>query len=316
MKNARYSSFNLPVYNILLILASVLYCFLFIFISIGYGNTIHGHNGSNNHKQLYNGHDKWEFDGLKHRLIADGFSKAEIKKIFNNPNVFFSPKGVSLFFVHSESKLNYNQFLSQKSINSAALYMKKYKKALDEAQSKYGVDKTIITAIMLVETRFGAYLGKRPVINTLSTMASLSDKKVREHLWHFINRHGRLSKRKFNRKAAAKSKWAYYELKALIKYCMREHIDPAGIRGSYAGAMGIAQFMPSKALSLAKDGNGDGRVDLFNHCDAIYSIANYLKHFGWKPSTKGKAAYKILYKYNHSNYYVDTLLKISDRLKG
>jgi membrane-bound lytic murein transglycosylase B len=258
---------------------------------------------------------KWEFAGLKHRLVADGFKKERIEKIFQNTGVFFNPKGVSLFFVHSESNLDYTQFLSAKSIKNAVAYMEKHQKTLDDAQSKYGVDKTIITAIMLVETRLGSYLGNRAIINTLATMASLDDRKVRKSLWHSISNSGKLTRKKFNRKAVIKSKWAYYELKALLKYSSRENIDPVRITGSYAGAMGIAQFMPSKALSLARDGNNDGHIDLFNHSDAIYSIANYLKHFGWKFSTTRKDAHKILYKYNHSNYYVDTLLKISDRLK-
>ncbi len=261
-------------------------------------------------------HPKWKFAGLEHRLEADGFKKEKIEKIFKNPKVFFNPKGVSLFFVHSESTLDYTQFLSAKSIKNAAAYMEKHQKELDDAQRKYGVDKTIITAIILVETRLGAYLGKSAVINTLATMASLNDKQARERLWHSISSTGKLTRKKFNKKAAVKSKWAYYELKALLKYSFRENIDPVRITGSYAGAMGIAQFMPSKALSLARDGNNDGHIDLFNHSDAIYSIANYLKHFGWTPSTTRKDAHKILFKYNHSNYYVDTLLKISDRLKG
>ncbi len=260
--------------------------------------------------------DNKEFTGLQHRLVADGFKKEKIEEIFKNPDVFFNPKGVSLFFVHSESNLDYTRFLSAKSIKKASAYMEKHKKELDAAQGKYGVDKTIITAIMLVETQLGSYLGKRAVINTLATMAALNDKQLRERLWKSISSAGKLTRKKFNKKAAVKSKWAYYELKALLKYSFRENINPVSIIGSYAGAMGIAQFMPSKALSLAKDGNNDGHIDLFNHSDAIYSIANYLKHFGWKTSTTRSDARKILFKYNHSNYYVDTLLKISDRLKG
>ena len=94
-----------------------------------------------------------------------------------------------------------------------------------------------------------------------------------------------------------------------------EGLDAANIDGSYAGAMGIPQFMPSNALTLAKDGNGDGKVDLYNHADAIFSVANYLTHHGWKPGITRQKQHKVLFMYNHSNYYVDTLLKISDTLK-
>lgn len=257
-----------------------------------------------------------EFKSLKQRLISDGFSKESVQTIFEDPRVSFDPKGVSLFFIHSESSLDYDQFLSDKSIKNARAYMEKHAEILDKAQEVYGVDKTIITAITLVETRLGTYVGNRAVLNTLSTMAAIADKEERENLWNAISNSRRLTKDKFEKKADQKSEWAYKELKAFLKFSKQEALDPPAITGSYAGAMGICQFMPSNALTLAKDGDQDGKIDLFSHADAIHSIANYLKRYGWKPSVTRQQAHKILYKYNHSNYYVDTLLKISDRLKG
>jgi len=257
-----------------------------------------------------------QFNGLKERLVNDGFTMDDISRIYSNPKVSLELKGVSLFFVHSESKLDYDQFLSNSSINSAAAYIKSHEADLEHAQAMYGVDKTIITAIILVETHLGTYLGKRASINTLSTMSALSDSTNREMLWNFLSNQQRIERDKFDKKADSKSAWAYNELKSLLKYAAREGIDPVEIKGSYAGAVGISQFMPSNALTLAKDGDLDGRVDLFNHADAIHSIANYLKHYGWQPSVNREAAHKILYEYNHSNQYVETLLKISDRLKG
>ncbi|ACN13515.1 MltB [Desulforapulum autotrophicum HRM2] len=259
---------------------------------------------------------KQEFKNLIQRLINDGFSQEDIHKIFDNPKVTFDPKGVSLFFIHSESSLDYDQFLSSDSISNARAYMEKHREDLEKAQEEYGVDKTIITAIILVETRLGTYVGNRPILNTLSTMAAIAGKTERESLWNAISDSRRLTKIKFEQKANKKSEWAYKELKALLKFSTQESIDPSTITGSYAGAMGISQFMPSNALTLAKDGNKDGHVNLFTHADAIHSIANYLNHYGWEPSVTRQQAHKILYKYNHSNYYVDTLLKISDKLKG
>ena len=146
-------------------------------------------------------------------------------------------------------------------------------------------------------------------------MAVLSEKKQREKLWNSITDSNKLSREKFEKKANKKSSWAYAELKALLEYAAKENINPSKIKGSYAGAIGIPQFMPSNCLTLAKDGNKDDHINLFDHADAIHSVANYLKHFGWKSSITRQNAHKILYKYNHSNYYVDTLLKISDKLK-
>ena len=256
-----------------------------------------------------------EFNQLTQRLIQDGFDPHKIKNLFAKKEVFFNPTGVSLFFVHSESSLDYDQFTSPKSIAKARAYMKTHKAILDRAQKKSGVDKTIITAILLVETRLGTYLGKRNVLNTLSTMAALSDKKLRERIWDSIPAKRKTKRKTFLKKVEKRRRWGYSELKALLQYAEREHLSAEAIKGSYAGAMGIPQFMPSNALNLAKDGNQDGKVDLFTHADAIFSVANFLKYHGWKPGIGRQKQHKVLFRYNHSNYYVDTLLKISDILK-
>ncbi len=256
-----------------------------------------------------------DFYHLTLRLIKDGFEKEKIEQLFSNEKIFFNPKGVSLFFIHTESSLDYDQFLSKKSINNALKYMEEHKEALNQAQKIYGVDKATITAILLVETRLGTYLGNRTVINTLSTMAALTDKTLQKKIWNSISKNKKPKKQNFINKVKKRSKWGYEELKALIKYSDRENIAPEDLKGSYAGAMGIPQFMPSNALNLAKDGNSDGKIDLFTHADAIFSVANYLKHHGWKPSITRQRQHEVLYTYNHSNYYVDTLLKISDKLK-
>lgn len=256
-----------------------------------------------------------EFRKLISQLSNDGFDKEKLQRIFSDKKIFFSPAGVSLFFVHSESSLNYDQFLSKRDIRSALKYLKNNKDILDKAQEKFGVDKTIITAILLVETRLGSYTGNSVVINTLSTMAALSDKSLWKKIWDIIPDRKKPSEKKFAKKAKSKSKWAYKELKAFLKYIEDEGMEPATIKGSYAGAIGIAQFMPSNILKLAIDGNNDGSIDLFNHADAIFSIANYLKYHGWKAGLTRQKQHKILYMYNHSNYYVDTLLKISDKLR-
>ena len=256
-----------------------------------------------------------EFDKLIQQLIHDGFDKEKIEQLFSNENIFFNPEGVSRFFIHTESSLDYDQFISKISIDNALKYITKHKDALEQAQKIYGVDKTIITAILLVETRLGTYLGKRTVINTLSTMAALTDEILIERIWNSIPDKKKPKKETFIKKVEEKSKWGYEELKALIKYTDQEGVSPESLKGSYAGAMGISQFMPSNALRLAKDGNNDGKIDLFTHADAIFSVANYLKHHGWKPGIARQKQHEVLFKYNHSNYYVDTLLKISDKLK-
>ena len=257
------------------------------------------------------------FQTLEKRLIEDGFDSARIKALFASPDVSFEKGGVSAYFMHNEAKLNYKQFTRVWNISSAKNYMKTHQEALAFAEKTYGVDKEVITAIILVETKLGTYVGNKSVINTLATLSAMTDDKPRQTIWDNLpDNDRRMSREAFEKKADQKSKWAYRELKAFLTYTEKEDMDPTAIKGSYAGAMGISQFMPSNIAPYGKDGNGDGRVDLFVHADAISSVAGYLKNYGWKPGISREQAFKAVYHYNHSKYYVNTILEIADQLKG
>lgn len=297
---------KLQIINLIFFLS--FFCFLYI-VPFAFGQEDISTSQSSANK-------KNEFSQLVQKLIQDGFKEEQIMNLFSSNKIFFNPEGVSKFFIHTESNLDYDQFISRKSLSKAFKYMKKHSKILDQAEKKYGVDKNIITAILLVETHLGSYLGKRRVINTLSTMAALTNKSLQEKVWNYIPDKKKPKRKTFDKKVKKRSKWGYEELKALIRYAEQQNFNADEIKGSYAGAMGIAQFMPSNALLLAKDGNKDGRINLFEHEDAIFSVANYLKHYGWKPGLIRQKQHKILFRYNHSNYYVDILLKIADKLKG
>ena len=255
------------------------------------------------------------FSALGAALKADGFNSREIDALYQDPDVHFDPRSVSLFFMHSESRLNYAQFASPKSIRRARAYQRTHARALTRTEKKYQVDQAVIVAIILVETRLGEMVGKSRVLNTLSTMAALKNEAARQDIWQQIPTDRRLTRAQFEKKADAKSEWAYTELKALLRYAFAEGIDPVSIRGSYAGAMGICQFMPSNISRLAVDGNGDGHVDLFTHEDAIASVANYLKHHGWKPGLNGQKAHRVIRRYNNSRPYADTILKVASLLR-
>ncbi|MCJ7542811.1 MAG: lytic murein transglycosylase [Desulfobacterales bacterium] len=256
------------------------------------------------------------FESLQKRLIEDGLDKDRIFELYKRSEVYFETKGVSRFLVHREASLNYNQFTSKKSIRNALKYMEQHQKVFERTEKTYGVDKEIITAIVLVETRLGIFIGGPSVLNTLSTMAALADPDVRNMFWGKVSKSSRLTREQFEKWVKRKSSWAYKELKAFLNYTAKENMDPAAVSGSYSGAMGIAQFMPTNILAFAKDGDNNESINLFNHSDAIASIANYLKHYGWYPGIDGKKAYKVIYHYNHSSQYVDTILKVSVLLKS
>jgi membrane-bound lytic murein transglycosylase B len=260
--------------------------------------------------------DPAPFAGLQRRLAADGFSAVELGQLFRRPEVSFDIDGVSLFFRHTEARAKYERFTSEAALREAADYQRRFTPELAEAERRFGVEREVITGILLVETWLGTYLGKHTVFNTLATMATLSEPGPREAMWDAIPPEVRFERALYDEKVRKKSGWAYSELKALLTYAAREDFDPLAIRGSYAGAMGICQFMPSNALRLARDGNRDGRVDLFAHGDAIASVAHYLQQSGWKRGLAGEGAVRVILRYNYSRPYADTVLTIAERLRG
>jgi len=259
---------------------------------------------------------KYHFDPLQKKLIADGFDPNRISGLYARPQVKFEAKGVIVLFTYSESKLNYDQFSNDWSIRNAKRYMEKYKDDLARTEKAYGVDKNVITAILLVESSLGKNLGTRSALNVLSTLASLMYSEARSDLFTMIPKEKKTSRKRYEKSATRRSKWAYKELKALLKYADQEGFDPVEIPGSFAGAMGLAQFMPTSILAYGKDGDNDGTIDLLTHADAMASIANYLKRHGWRPGISRKKAEKVIYRYNHSEYYVKAILKVAKRLEG
>lgn len=257
-----------------------------------------------------------DFQPVVERLAADGFDREALNRLFARPEVAFEARGVGLFFVHSEARLDYTQFLRPERLVKAEEYLRTHAESLAASQARFGVESQVITAILLVETQLGTITGSRSVLNTLATMAALADAAARERLWGSMAEEGRLPRADFEAKADRRSGWAYGELKALLTYTGRENLDPAAIPGSYAGALGICQFMPSNALRLAVDGDGDGRIDLFDHTDAIASVGNYLKHHGWRSDLSPHQKYEVIRRYNNSKPYAETVLEIARRLAG
>ncbi|MBU3947853.1 MAG: lytic murein transglycosylase [Proteobacteria bacterium] len=259
---------------------------------------------------------EYDFGPLQEKLVSEGFDEKKLAQIYRDGKINFDMKGVSLFFIHRESNVNYNQYPKALSITGAKLYMKIYDSELSKAEEKYGVDRELITAIILVESKLGKTVGKWPVLNTLSTIASLFDANIRNRLWEYVSGSTLFTLETFEKKAARKSNWAYNELKSLLIYAEKEKIDPLTIKGSYAGAIGIPQFIPSNIIRYAKDGNMDGRVDLSDHADAIASIANFLNKSGWRKGITDKKARWVIRQYNPSSYYVNSILSVTAMLKG
>jgi membrane-bound lytic murein transglycosylase B len=147
-----------------------------------------------------------------------------------------------------------SQRLTKTAIRTGRQMVARHKATLEDISKKYGVPAHIIAAIWGIESNFGRFSGVRPTITALATLA-----------WD-----------------PRRSAFFRNELFSALEILNRGDIEPARMRGSWAGAMGQPQFMPSSYLEYAEDYDGDGRRDIWTTpADIFASVANYLKGHGW-----------------------------------
>lgn len=148
-----------------------------------------------------------------------------------------------------------NQFITPQQIALGSDFWNQYEDALNRAYAEYGVPPEIIVGIIGVETRWGRVMGKTRILDALATLAF-----------------------DYPRRAA----FFEGELEVFLLMARNEGVDPLDLRGSYAGAMGYGQFMPSSFKAYAVDFNHNGHTNLWDPVDAIGSVANYFKAHGWR----------------------------------
>ncbi len=157
-----------------------------------------------------------------------------------------------------------SRFIDPVRIKAGVAFWQANRETLARAQQDSGVPAQIIVGIVGVETIYGQQIGTYRVMDALSTLA-----------FDFPHAHP---------KAASRAAFFLSELEAFLSLTQRTQTNPLALHGSYAGAMGMPQFMPSSWDKYAVDFDGDARVDLFHSpADVIGSVANYFKAFQWKP---------------------------------
>lgn len=146
-------------------------------------------------------------------------------------------------------------FITPAVIAQGKAKLQEYKPLLDRIESKLGVDREVVVAIWGIESRFGNHQGRYPVFTTLNTLFDAYPRR---------------------------SAFFRNELVQFLLLCRDNQIDPLGVKGSYAGAFGQTQFIPSSFRTYAISFDGNNRIDVFTSVDDILgSIANYLRRFHW-----------------------------------
>ena len=196
---------------------------------------------------------------IREMVVKHGFTSSALFTVFSRAQI--QPEIIALITRPAEAKpwYAYRQiFLTPERVQKGVEFWRTHEKALARAEQRYGVPAEIIVAIIGVETFYGRNVGRHQVLEALSTLAFAYPKRA-----------------DFFRK----------ELENYLLLTREEGIDPLALQGSYAGAMGLGQFMPSSYRAYAVDFNNDGYRDIWNNPeDAIGSVANYLSEHHWQRS--------------------------------
>ena len=200
--------------------------------------------------------------GLRDKLVAEGvYRPEEFTALLTDAQ--FDPRVTEALSRPAEKKLVWHQyrpiFVTPERAAEGAQFWRTHAATLRRAQEIYGVPAPVVVAIIGVETRFGAHTGQYRVLDALATIG-LSDHPRKDFF--------------------------FGELEAFLRLVREEALDPRTLTGSYAGAMGLPQFISSSYRAYAVDFDSDGRRDLVGDVeDAIGSVANYLAVHGWVAGT-------------------------------
>jgi len=199
-------------------------------------------------------------DQVRKTATSQGVSKSTIDKAFFKLEL--RPSAIDSDTTQAEFNQNFwhyiNKRVSKVRLNNGKDVLNKNALLLDNASKKYGVPAHVIVAFLGLESNYGNYMGSENLIQSLATLAY--DQR--------------------------RSKFFTRELIALLKL-MDKSIIPFDATGSWAGAMGAVQFMPTNVIAYGVDANADGKINLWNEKADIYeSVANFLKKNGWKGREK------------------------------
>ena len=273
----------------------------------------------------------WE--PLMTRLIGDGYSPDTLFSLFTRPEVRYDPDAMGKKIRHlyrrkykpkedepaktsqepRERVTVYDVHLTPEKLADIIVFRVENKAFFDAVEEQYGVPPDLVLSILVIESKLGEFLGNNTSFNNLASMAnSQAYADVADYLDQYEP--SEEQKKWVEEKIKTKADWAYKELVALIQYAEANKLDPTTLKGSIYGAIGLCQFMPSNAIRLGRDGDGNGVVDLFSPPDAIMSVGSFLSDAGWDNDLSKKKKIKVIKRYNPDDYYAKMVLLIAGKI--
>ena len=265
-------------------------------------------------------YDEKSFDAL-FKAVSKHYSKDELRKIVEESLVADEITEKNLAFIYSplsikkqaEDHTSYiEKLVNDETVKSGVDFFNKYKDLFCKTYAETKVEASDIIGILNWESRLGTITGEQKIIKIFAAQYFSGEKRNEELIQSGeYKKEGAMSVEAGKKRVERLKKNAFSNFKALLIQAKEKNFDPLEVKGSWAGAIGFPQFMPA-SMKFAKDGNGDGNIDLFVMEDAIVSVANYLKLHGYLE--KGSvAAFKA---YNNDKIYAEGVKKYSDLIKN
>ncbi len=261
-----------------------------------------------------------EWKEIERRLKKEKFSKPFIsllRKKFRRKDHETVLKLNTLGFLKS---VDHHELVTDQAVQASRKFLERNTEPLDKAETLFGVDREIIAALLWVETRHGTVTGRFHVPSVYASLLVANTSRSRRYLEREAKK-TRLPasttmkevKEKIVTRTDRKGVWALTELRALEALFLKNAKTVRNLKGSFAGAFGISQFIPTSYQRHAFTDRSDETPDLADTNDAVLSVANYLKQNGWAANSDSR--YKALFHYNNSKDYVEAILALSERLK-
>jgi membrane-bound lytic murein transglycosylase B len=260
---------------------------------------------------------KWLKKEMQSMGLPQNFVKDAMK--FYQPEEFDRVLRLNLLgFLKPPQHMN---LVTPQAVTESSKFLKENKSEFKKAQTKYQVPSDVIAALLWVETRHGDNLGEFHILSVFMNLVQADRPTNRKHLTAMALEVNRKSgeftakelKKIMKERTKNKANWARQELQALAKIYQDKQLNLKTLKGSYAGAFGMTQFLPSSYRDYAKTSRPQSNPDLMKTGDAIMSVAHYLHRHGWKPRKKVSPA-KVLMSYNNSRDYAESILEISRRV--
>jgi membrane-bound lytic murein transglycosylase B len=233
---------------------------------------------------------------VKAKLAGSGVPEAYVDSVFDDPRSRLYPDIPPKFGTPTTPvpPLPYDQyrrkFVTPENLDAGVKFIRDHRSLLAAVEARYGVDGTLLVGLVCVETRYGTAAGRYSVFDALNTIIQGVPRR---------------------------SDWAAREAAAYLKMTFAGGLDAHGTLGSYAGAFGFVQFMPTSWERVAVDFDGDDSRRLDQWPDALASAANYLARAGYKaadPFIPSSSIGRSLHAYNHSDNYVQVILDLREEL--